>query len=678
MGYRRVHVNKTTLGPDLILLMLQGCLPDIITTFDTDDHYNNGLYGQIIRQSLVKILPEYLFSLRDGGGRDSQEQGDYFHALLPYVTWTECTNVPCNMSFFVISRYRSNAFRFFFEIVTHWLVPGKRLNAISLFAADFKIPLISNEIYTLCEVVIRVEDAEDLLFIQSNLAAMEAEVRLGMESSYYARRILEIKGVSTDEKIALVQEHIASLIRRLPQYFDHDLMAEMQHLFVICREEFKVARLCRHLTRIISILYLFRKEMKEKIKTSKTRFVTVKIFRAHIKSPAGNRPVLGIVVGVNFLRDKEFFEKRHLLSTIRSHIQNAVPVEGSYIMSRKGYEPFCHLYLEIEKNDGQKFTAKEISGLVRDLPLELKDQIEHPVHPVFMPRNEEEIMRNVLVLSSQIKYVRDIPQVVINFDEQTHSHLIFNVIFVQVVKPGSQSLQEILTNAETPLEYIHERTKTVGFLRNKYMKEAVIFRVKLSKEPFVRRDHSIDLYKARQVVVMELSRLVGDIRDFNGGMIAKQNEILTSVRDLMAEEVKYNEHVLENFFFSIMPPVIRTLIEPFAVKTLFLMTQELVDKGSLNNDIQAHNIRVAPDFVFVVIRGGSNQLKEEIAKKTSHLLYHPSEIASSTVRIHEIPYLGYIYRCDDDQKHTLFCQAIENTLATWDYKKHTKTAYLSK
>ena len=84
--------------------------------------------------------------------------------------------------------------------------------------------------------------------------------------------------------------------------------------------------------------------------------------------------------------------------------------------------------------------------------------------------------------------------------------------------------------ADSSLQYIHDHTKNVGTLRKKYQKEVTVFRVKLPKEGFLRRDHTIDLYKARQTVVGELSLVVGEFRDFNGGMITKQNELLSSLK----------------------------------------------------------------------------------------------------------------------------------------------------
>ena len=60
-----------------------------------------------------------------------------------------------------------------------------------------------------------------------------------------------------------------------------------------------------------------------------------------------------------------------------------------------------------------------------------------------------------------------------------------------------------------------------------------------------------------QVVVSELSRILGEFRDFNGGMISKQNELLTDVRaHLENKGIRYNEIHLENFFYSLAPVII--------------------------------------------------------------------------------------------------------------------------
>jgi hypothetical protein len=239
--------------------MVKHQMSEVITFFNSQHNSCSSDEDAFFKKKLRQILPEYFFFNTKNESCSLQVEADYFLALLPYVSSTLLEKVPSNLSFFVVSRYRSDAFRFFFDMIIRWLVPGKRLNAIALFAGDFAIPSVSGDLYSLCEVVVRIDDPEDVKHIQANLSTIETELRLGMESSYYARRILEIKGVNADEKIELVQERITAIIRRLPKYFDYDLISEMQHLFVMCRDEFKALRQSGHLTRIICCLFLFRK-----------------------------------------------------------------------------------------------------------------------------------------------------------------------------------------------------------------------------------------------------------------------------------------------------------------------------------------------------------------------------------------------------------------------------------
>ena len=53
-----------------------------------------------------------------------------------------------------------------------------------------------------------------------------------------------------------------------------------------------------------------------------------------------------------------------------------------------------------------------------------------------MPRNEEEVMRNIITLSNQLRLSRDLPQVIINFEEQSSKQLSFTVIWLRVLKPA--------------------------------------------------------------------------------------------------------------------------------------------------------------------------------------------------------------------------------------------------
>jgi len=82
------------------------------------------------------------------------------------------------------------------------------------------------------------------------------------------------------------------------------------------------------------------------------------------------------------------------------------------------------------------------------------------------------------------------------------------------------------------------------------------------------------LQKARQAVAHELIKILGEFRDYNGGMIVKQNEVLEQLRELFTETERKNEFLLENFFYSLKPAVMQSILPPKILKSLFSLLEE--------------------------------------------------------------------------------------------------------
>jgi hypothetical protein len=645
--------------------------PEICTELDiSDENSTSSCYHLLIKKILNKVLPKRFFELYENLSSFQEELIEYLQSLLPLAYSTTCHSFPGNISFVILYKYRSNAFRFCYEMISRWLVPGKRSNVLVMYAVDFSMPELGNEMYTLGEIVLRVESREEYEEIQRNLPIIESEICLGMVSSYYARRILEIKGLSSDEKTAMIQEYIAYMTSRRPEDFSYDVFTEMQHVLVMCRDDFKALREVRHLSRIICIQYLFRKSLREAVRElPEKRHLFLKIFKAKLRVNEEQKTILGLIVAVNFLRDKEVFEETHLINAISNYIPAAQAVPNSFVFNRRGNEPICTLYLEIEKSNGAEFSGEEMQLLRQELPADLEGRVEHLMHPVFMPRNEEEVMRNILTLSQQIKFLRDIPQIFITFDEQTHAHLFFTVILVRVVVEDTPTIQSLFSNSKSFMEYVHDRSKTIGYLRKKYRKEATVFSLKVPKNQFLRRDHSIDLYKARQAVVSEISNAVGEVRDYNGGMISKQNELLNKVRELLTDAKKYNDLLLENFFYSLSPVIMRTVLEAEELKKLFVMLLESISDGFYNEDSYTMNVRAEPNSVYVMIAAEDRRIEDEVKKALATLNLPSSTLAHACVNVYDTPYLGYIYLCDDPLKQRKFCITLQHTLESCEHQK---------
>jgi hypothetical protein len=639
-------------------------LPEIITLFDgAVENTNSHLYRHAIRSTLKQILPFDCSSYTNGDLDHSENLKQEFHSSLPIFLTSPCEIAPANMSFYMLSKHRYGAFKFFLEMISKWLIPGKSLNVVTSFVADFQIPAVGEDTLTLCEVMIHVDNQAEMDELLRNLPIIETELKFGMQSSHYARRVLTIRGLSADAKTASIQEDIAYLISRRPNTFDYDLLTEMQHTLVMCRDEFKAEREIRHFSRIICLQYIFRKELREAVKQDpEKRHLRLKLFKSVLNLQEENKRVLGIVVGINFLKDKEVFEERHLLSAIQNYIPAAHAVEGSFFSNKRGHENIGTLYLEIEKPNAEAFTTEEIQLLRRELPSDLKDRIEHLLHPIFMPRNEEEIMRNILTLSSQIKYLYDLPQVIISFDQQTHSDLYFTIILVAAMKPGALSIQDKFKAANTFLGYTHDRTKTIGLLRKKYTKDASVFNIKISKYQFLRRDHSIDLGKARQTILAELTRIFGDIRDFNGGMISKQHELLCALREQLQDKIKYDDLLLENFFYSLTPDVMRTVLSPQSLESLFLLLHESIEENFFEGANYIFKIQKDSQYLFAMIKTEDRNVKEMMSRALNKFDTSPAAMASSFVLVYDIAYMGYLYLNHDPVEQDKFCSILEDVL----------------
>lgn len=625
--------------------------PIIRTDFEsTLEKTKNPFYTSAIERIMGHVLPPNFFEGEDALLRLFQK--------LPIVCWTPLGDPPFELSFFLWCTFRANAFRFFYEMISRWLIPGKRLNALLQFAIDFSMPELGPQKFIGGEVMVRIETAKELDILQQNLPIIESEIRMGVESYYQSCRILEIKGLTSDEKTAFIQENIVALIKHRPQDFDYDTLSEMQHFLVLCKEGFKNARTWRHMSRIICVHYLFRKALRFSLEVyPNKRDMTVKLIRAQIND---KKKVLGVAIGMSFLRDNERFELSHIMSGILTILPNVREVEGSFFINQSRTDPTLTIYLEIEKEDGSPINLQEERVLKDELASELKNRIEHRLNPIFMPQNEEVIMRHILTLIGQLKYVRDLPQVIIDFSQQTEETLEFLVVALRVAVPKLKSIFTLFEAKPTFLEFVHDRTKIVGSLRKKYKKEASVFRLRILKTPFLRKDQSVDLYKARQEVAKELTRLIGEFRDYNGGTLSKETELFESLRRHLGQKAREHAFLLENYFYSLHPPIMRSVLPAEPIKKMFSFLLE-AKKESLVED-EAYQIRLHYDsnYFYVLLTARDSRFRHSLLPV---LKAYSGRIATCFVKQNEFPYFGLIFRNPDEEEALRLRLSVEQAMA---------------
>lgn len=598
------------------------------------EYYRDGAQDLIRR-----LVPA---DLLEDGGHSLPAQRARFGDMLPLICWSELSRAPCALSVLLLCKYRLNACNFFYDMVSRWLLPQKRVNVELFFASDVRLPHLSDDLLCVAEIVVHLKSAQDVEEVRRNIHSVETEIRLGVVSNYHARRILEFKGLSADGKTAMIQEKIGSLIQSHSKDFDQGIFSQMQHFLVCVRDDFKNLRDYHHISRIISNLHSLRKYVLQNVQVyPNKRHVIFKFLKTKLSPSAQKeKPVLGILAALNFLREHEVFDTGHLISAIQKNLPAIRMVEGSTFIER-GDESIQTIYLEIEKNDGSDFSLEEIQLLKVSLPDQIKGHIEQLTHPIFMPRNEEEVLKNIMSLSRQLRFVGDMPQIIISFDEQKGSDLCFTVILLRVISENEPGLQELFASKKTQLKYIPDRVRRVGHIRRKYVKEATVFRTMIPSDQFLRTDHSVDLNKARQHVLGEVSRSVGQVRDYNGGMIYKLNESLNTLKSALGRVA--DPILLEKFFYSIVPIEMRSSLETEPLKQFFLTLLQAMKTDSMQRKQDASRIYVvAPK-----------------KKRQPEIAIPSHKLVSFAIDIHETSFVGYMVLSDVKEEQQEFLSAMD-------------------
>ncbi len=574
----------------------------ITPTFSEESH---SYFIKSIEILLKTIIPKDFFEEISSLSQDEINHNFISNLLkkLPIVHASEILPHPSCFSFVVLCSYdfTDGVDKFIPKMLSRWLTPGYHINIPSYRSLTFSFSHDPKKKFYICEYFFSINDKmlEDM--IKKNLNSFIKELRLNILSVYHARSIVSMKKLSLEQQSAIIKENIFSLIKKpsyaeestnqiqnllvkhptdkklseieknlaylmhkRPRTFDRDIFSAVHNMIFLFPDNFTTSRDPRHISRIIGFQYLFRKIISQQIYHSPDkRHISIKLLKTRLSYDNTTKNVLGFLITLNFVNETERFKKNHILEAIWYCLQDVKYVEGSYVVDRRD-EKIRSYYLEIEKNNTSNgFFTEEIKILKKRLPQELVNRIENPVHPIFMPRNEEEVLRNIILLRKQLKYVRDLPQVIISYDKQTGTLISFNVILVQLIKAKTQPLKKLFSKASTFLKVHIEETKKIGYLKKKYPIESNILRISIKKTGFFRQDLSLDLQKARQCIAKELVNVIGNFRDYNGGMILKQSQALEDVKKLLDNK---NEVLLENFFYSITPGVMQSILPPFVIK----------------------------------------------------------------------------------------------------------------
>jgi hypothetical protein len=317
---------------------------------------------------------------------------------------------------------------------------------------------------------------------------------------------------------------------------------------------------------------------------------------------------------------------------------------------------------EETKNTIKRTLPELIAQLKEKFSSEFNASSDHIVHPVFMPRNEEEMIRNLILLSSQIKYVKDLPQVSIHFEKQTETSLFFTVILARLLRGKLEPLRKLLEKSRLKMGI--DDVRVMGYLKQKYPKEAAVIHVCLDKKTFFRANRSVDLLKARQKVASELALCIGEFRDFNGGMILKQEEALALLKKELGKMSRQQEFLLEEYFYSLKPAIMRTVHDTPLLKRHFELLNEVLT-ADLKFEPYRFYFEPMGKFLLCYLAARSSGFKEPLTTALATLELSSRDVTSSFLEIGETATMGFIVKAESSELAFKFQRIAVAAMREW-------------
>ncbi len=667
-------------------------------------------YYRSIESSIRDMLPEPCVKIAQNiySYRDKKQISNFYRSILensPVIKArfsNEGKNAFLIISTFCPSIHTGELGRFLSDYFTKWLLPGKILTLDHVHSSIVKFILSPLREFFFHEIFVKIDSTKKLAEIKENIATIIKDIKINILTVSRTRRILSIDNLSHEQKKIIIQEnisefldiqslgsnqnlfdqmqlfiqkassenntqsirnHISPLLDKKPQYFKRDLFNEL-HLFIFpMSKNLKDPRSILYLSRVVSYSYLLQKNITyNSSPEQKGSLVSTKILRTHIKGQEYKK-LIGVITAIGQGVNHEISDENQILVCIHSIIPSAKLIPNSVINSKKNSSEARIIYLEIIKNSGD-FSKQEIAQLQNNLTREILSKLGTFNNTIFMPRNEEEVLRNVLTLSNQIKFPSDLPQIMINYRSQEKNHLQFTVIIVRVEHPWLNKITVEPRQSNKKIFIRELEKKTVGMVRKKIKKHAYIIEISSLKKKYLRKDFSLDLISARKEVLDFILSLTGDARDFNGGMIAKQTEVLTDLKRQLFQNNFSDDFCIENFFYSFIPRFMQSILPATSLKHSFLFLQEAL-QHDFNKCIYFTKTITWEKYFIITVATINQSFRQFIDHKISNIDFDPSSLAVSYTYNQEIPVLSYVLHFSDPIQSEKLLKTLVEGIKLW-------------
>lgn len=461
-----------------------------------------------------------------------------------------------------------------------------------------------------------------------------------------------------------VQEKVRKWASRFSRTDNPSLLSDLYILYLITSRKFLDHHRCDHLFRLTVSIYLMQKKLSHATTFFPTqRNLEIRWFPTILEYPFRSKPVLGCLIGFNVMDRYELFDEENVLLTLQKYLPDLRLVKDSSYCHASQHKNFKLFYFEIEKKDGTSFSLQEQKLLQNHLEDKVKNTIQMLSPTTFMSHNVEETYKNILVLGQEIESLRDFPQAYITLDNQTGKEIVFLVILVYIAPLKGIPFDQHFSNEI----FVSERVITVKEIDGQSV-DAHIFRFHFRRDAsLLRSDGSLDFYSARQKVVGSIQSAIGEFRDYNGGIIIKQQELLDGFKEHFSELASHNLELIESFFYTITPLEKQATL-PLQILCQFFSCFLENRKNKLpSNSYNFRTYRYGP-HLFVIVQV-NHSLMSEVTAILKDLSFKAGDIAYNVVETEVGVFLSSILQAEK-QETGFFLETFKNVLDRCQKKMH--------
>jgi oligopeptide transport system substrate-binding protein len=406
-------------------------------------------------------------------------------------------------------------------------------------------------------------------------------------------------------------------------------------------------------------IHLIQKTLAQKVAFSPQELhIKIRWLPGILKFPFSTRSVLGCLVGYNALDKYELFDEENLYLAFQKLYPEVRLVKECFYQHTSQNKNLKMHYFEIEKKDGSNFSLEQQNLLKNNVEERVQNSIQKLSPSTFMRHNDEDTYKTILVLSKEISSLEDLPQVSINLDEQTGQEIVFQVVLVHPAPFHNFSLKERFLECS----FVSKRMTTVRHLNNHPIQAHVFSLHLLRTSAFLRTDGSLDFNLARQKVVSLLQAAVGEFRDYNGGLLLKQQEHLEKFRENFKE---IDQDVLDKFFYSITPLEKQAILDQDILFLFFKFFLEHRNKKlGKSTDFNFTHTQIGEN-VFLFVKGNDCSLGDTISSFLQEHFFQSQEIVYSLMSPLEGTFFTAVLLNPSAEKTTFLTKNFKQKLKDW-------------